>query len=290
MLFHRRCFVIAELISFVWLLAASFRPGFAAAEGDTPRVLSSLVPPHQLELYHKPYSEISDRQQWRMRIHGLRHAMLHPLVWGTRKSERTENRRIIPLKAFILRSSEDPAYSLRSVEIEFEFERIPPDGLLAHPRDYDPLLEVGFHGEFRRGEPGALPLLDRGYVIRLSGIPGLESGVFYRSMSTYEKLLAADTPPVAGGRKYLIRLETDGAGCRLSIDGKQVLEYAGEGLDRGFVSLRSGWHPLGISRLEVRGTKVSAEKSHDVIESGLVPAFPEAFRKVEPALKTLPVS
>jgi hypothetical protein len=248
-------------------------------EKNSVEAESNLIPPSNLPLYEKPFSSLTEREQWRIRIHGLRDAMLHPSVWGTLKSEQTENRQIVPMKRFFLRSSESPAYRMQTFVLGFNFRKIGPGMIERFPRDNDPLIEIGLGGAFERGEPSGRPLVDRSYVLRISGIPSIPSGLYYRSLSKYVLVSAAAQPLIEAGKRYQLEVSTTAKRLVVTINGARFVDESVKNLDRGLVSVRSGWCPLKVSKLEVAGRDPKGSQK----ESGLL-VPPSGSKKIEPGL------
>ncbi len=250
--------------------------------------LTALSPPQSLQLYSKPYTSLSEVQQWRMRIHGLRYVMLHPKVWGERVIERTENRQIVPMKPFVLRSSESDSYRLRTVNMNLAFRKFMGAIAAKRPHDTDGLLEIGLAGELKPGEPGKLPLVDRGYVVRLSSVPSMPSGLYYRSLSTYELLQKAAVAPLALGKRSKLRLSVDSEGVLVMLDDTKFISFKGKDIDKGLVSLRSGWYPTIIKNLEIIGEVSEAGNASTLVENGILTSLPRG--KKEPAFHEKSVS
>lgn len=258
--------------SLALILASLLGPDAAGAE-CRPRSEgeSILMPPANLELYHRKFDKLSDSEQWRVRIHGIRYAALHPLVWGGRRSEKTENRRIVPIKTFFLRSSEDESYRLRGLDLRFRFKAESDGGMLGTD-SRDPVIEVGFGGAFQKGAPGDRPLIDQGYVLRLSAFPGIESGLYYRSQSKYALLVpaAAELARLEVGLDYKLALTVDREGASVLLNGRPLLSHRKPGMDRGLVSLLSSWHPITPRNLKVAGISEINGVREECLESGLI--------------------
>ena len=77
----------------------------------------ALLPPARESIYSKDPSKLNASERWQVMIHGLRMAPLDPRVWGIRSSERTANRRLVPMRPYILRASATPRFFFEEIDI-----------------------------------------------------------------------------------------------------------------------------------------------------------------------------
>jgi len=251
-------------------------PHLAQAEkatGDfeySPLENSILLPlPRDIGVYDKDISSLNHKQQWRVKIHGLRMAPLHPGVWGVRKIDRTENRQLIPIRPFFLRISEDPNFIAEKITLWFMFERAKKKHIVKLPERKAPVLDIGFSGEYEKGLPGGRALRDRGYTARLTGYPRLASGIYYRSHTKFKLQAKGSFPLLETGREYKMELRLMEQMTVVILDEKPFAAIEGRHKN-GLISLTTSWLPITISHLEVKGIIRKKGKEIPVTQSGLV--------------------
>ena len=228
-----------------------------------------LLTPKYTDLYKKSSDKLSERERWRVMIHGLRMAPLDPTVWGIRVTERTENRRLVPMRPFVLRESMAPRFFLGELKVRFKFVRATLKDMQRKFHSKDPLFDIAFGGEFE-GKPGDVSR-DRGYFLRLTAIPELESGFFYQSKGKVEPILKLDPSHLDTAREYELILRGERDRVTAALDGKDLLALKGQELNKGIVSLMTGWNPIKVSELSVKGYVLNDDGSKkEVVASGLI--------------------
>lgn len=243
-----------------------------------PTPSSIFVRPAYLDLYERDLSKLSDSEYWRVKIHGLRECPLDPRIWGTRKIERTENRRLVPIKFFYLRDSELPGFELKKIVTDFFFWPASKEELLTNPHVKDPVFEIGFGGQFIGGALGSLPVRDASHALRLSGHPALDSGMFFRSLDRYLKVSAEDSPILKLKRHHHVELSIDDQNATAVVDKKLFASVTGQHLGSGLVYAITGWNAVGILDLSIEGSMTIAGKRVPQTWSGLVVLPPQQPR------------
>jgi hypothetical protein len=245
-------------------------PAFNLSPAD-----SVLLRPGLLSLYDQNFSKLPHRARWQIRIHGLRFSALHPLIWGQLRSERTLNRNIVPIRPLYLRISENPRYAVEKIELTFRYKPIKQGHIGDNPNLYDPQLDIGFGGQYERGLPGEAPFKNQGYLARFTAIPVLESGIYYRSREKLLLIRPAAFPHIRTGQRQKTVMIFDQKSVQIILNGKPYIKIQAKNLNRGLISLSSGWHPLKISTLKISGSVVQPNGSRTkVVQSGLVKLRP----------------
>ena len=253
------------------LLSYNMSQLFAEDFAQQKRQTVLYTPEAELPLYNKAYSELTKRQRWRRKIHGLRMTALNPKIWTIRNYDRTENRVLIPIRPFFLKASEDESYRLRRISFDFRFSPASKLQMRQNSSQYAPMLDIGIAGAFVLGTHGTRPILDRGYLLRLSAFEELESGLRFRSHRSSVLVHKAAFPIFNTDQLYSFDLEVSDSSLMLHIDGNQFISYTGKNLDTGLISLTNDWHPIYITNLKVEGFLLdenSEKQIHQV--SGLV--------------------
>ena len=263
-------------------------PGIAIGTPNDPASLASiLLPPTNLDLYTKPIKSLTSSEYWRIHMHGLRKAALHQGVWAARKTDRTEGRRVVPIKHFFLRSSERKDYFLENISLNFEFNKVKKKAVLSNPEKTASVFEIEFGGEFVKGPPGEMAKIDRGYVIRLSAFASLDSGIFYRSHQKYLLLQSFEPRLLNTGKNYKVDAKFLKNKVSLYINDSLASTFtvsdSEKSLNHGLLSMITGWNPLRLKKLEISGIIKDGNKETPVIESGLA-ALPEKEPKKIAAL------
>jgi len=261
-------------------------PGTAYSQTKVAPLDSILLPPAGLELYTKPANSLTASEYWRIHMHGLRNAALHQEVWAARKTDRTEGRRVVPIKHFFLRSSEKPNYLLKNILLKFAFNKVNKKAVLSNPEKTASVFEIEFGGEFEKGPPGEMAKVDRGYVIRLSAFAPLDSGIFYRSHQKYLALQYFEPKILDTGKPYKVDIKFLRSNVSIFIDDALVTTFVTSNLEKslnqGLLSMITGWNPLKMKQLEISGVVQDGTKENPIVESGLV-SLPEKAPKDSPA-------
>lgn len=230
---------------------------------------SVLSPPSvSPAVYSIDIEQLTPNQRSRIKVNGIRNAVLRSDVWGTLKTERTENNQLVPIKRFFLRISEDSNFQLSRLSIVFTFPKSGAKSLRQLSR-HDPMFEVGFNGEFLADKTSG-PGKDTGYAARLSASPYLKSGLFYHTGSNYFSVNSVDLPQFEMGMSHTVELTFNEGQVTTFIDQKNFGSYRKKGIDKGLIHLISGWHPVIIQRLNIEGVfKNSLGNKEAVSYSGL---------------------
>jgi len=219
-----------------------------------------------LALYERPFDSLTESQQWRIRIHGVRLAPLHPAIWGGLRREKTDNRRLVPIKRFFLRASADPDFILSEARIRFAFRPANPRYMAKMPHQKDPVFEIGFGGRFDEARLIDPPLVDRFYALRLSAFERVRSGLFIRDQEEFEPRELTMPPRLEVGRPYTVLLQRDSSGVRIFLDGDEIARLADKDAARGLIYLQTSWHPINLTELTITGDTRSKRQTY----SGLV--------------------
>lgn len=231
-----------------------------------------LAPPTttQLAIYERPISSLSRNEKMRIKIHGLRLAPLHPLVWGTLARERTDNRNLVPIKRFFLRDSTDPNFRLSELTVNFHFKPVDPRYMAQMPHQKDPVFEIGFGGRFSEKSISDPPIEDTANILRLSAFPRLRSGFFCRKHERYSELSQSSPALVEVKQSYQLKLKVNSNSASAFLNGELFSEIQGAELDHGLVSLQTSWHPVLVDSLSISGAVVRSGKRESISLSGLI--------------------
>lgn len=232
-----------------------------------------IFPEISKDTYQKDFSKLDKKSRWRLKIHGLRYAGLHPAIWGIRNFDKTDNRALVPIRPFYFRASERDDFQLKSISIRFKFDPVSQQSMSAAPHVHEPMLEINFAGKFQNGIKGEMPKLDRSYVLRFNAAPNFESGLFYASHSKRIKLKEADIPRLETNKWYDLNIYFEKNSLKCILDGKEVIKFSSEPsqiLNSGLLSLINSWHPLMIDSLQVKGKLKDEKEDIDINFSGLV--------------------
>lgn len=262
----------AQPLNTLLILALSLplSPATAAdLEGDLapalqPKTESILLPvPGSFDLYERSYRSLAGKSRWKIRMHGLRNAPLHPATWGMRREHRTLSRNLVAMRPFYLRASEDPEFSIQSISTRFNFEAVTEEQINGSPERFTPLLDIGFAGTFAplEGDISA----DRTYYVRLSGSTRFPSGLYFRNHDS--STLIEELPPVSSGSPVNVTLEFKDRSVSVGLNDHTARTFElGQSTEKGYVYLHTDWHPLSMDKLVVSGTK----NSQPVTFSGLI--------------------
>lgn len=237
----------------------------AAAE---PQRLSVFLPPENAKLYQADPASLSEAEKWRVRMFGLRLVALDPSVWAVRRSEKTENRRLVALKPYYLRISEEPGFVIESIDVSFKFRKVTPRAEKTQAHSSDSVLDIGFGGEYQAGGPLQQPLKDTSWILRVSAFSPMESGFFFRSGSQQILLKETARPLLETAVDYRLGLRFGENGVSVSLNDEPFGDFEKKGVNRGLVYLMTGWNPIKAERLEVKGRN---EKTGEALTfSGMV--------------------
>jgi hypothetical protein len=226
-----------------------------AEESNSTSILLPPPAPEVLALYEKPAASRTEREQWRIRIFGLRLAPLHPLTWGTLKRERTYNRHLVPIKRYFLRESEAAGFEVETIKFKFRFKGADPRYMEKMPHQKDPVFEIGFGGEFREDGMATKPLADRFYILRLSAYAPLASGIFERNLERYSEISLSQLPRLTVGADYDVALRLTKEEVQVSINGEEFVRARASGASKGLVTLQTSWHPIDLTELSIIGRR-----------------------------------
>lgn len=254
------------------LVLACLSIGSALAEptGLTAQADSILLPPKYLPLYEKSFSQLNPSEQWRVRIHGLRLAPLHPAVWGIRRSEKTENRRLVPIRPFYLRASEDKDFVVESINLLFSFKKVAKEAASRNYHDKDSVFDVGFSGRYREGLPLAGPLEDTSYVLRLTAFDDFISGLYFRSQTKHVLVKEAAVKSLETNLSYSLSLSFQPETVTAVLNGQPFMQFRQESVNKGLIYLITSWNAINLDQLEVKGYFVH-NPLEQVSYKGLVP-------------------
>ncbi len=238
--------------------------GIAAAD-------SVLVPPPlDASVYDKPWSALNVAQRRKLSLYGLRFAPLDPRVWGLRVIDVTESKILIPIRPFFLRASDSAEFRLESIEVLFEFKKVPPALMEKHPREHDPVFEIGFAGAYSSAPPGAPAAQDRGFAARLSAFPAIPSGFYERARDRYETLGECSQRTLDTGRDYSARLQFSDDEVSLSVDGAPCAVLRKKNLGLGLVSFQTSWSPVLFKKVAIRARSGPGITPAQVLPSGII--------------------
>lgn len=224
--------------------------------------------PADSSLYDKSWDSLNVAQRRKLSLYGLRFAPLDPRIWGLRSIDVTESKILIPIRPFFLRASESKDFRVASIEVEFEFKKVSAALMEKHPREHDPVLEVGFAGRYTRPESGRLPVEDTGFAARLSGFPQIASGLYEHSRGHYTLLQACSLPTLETGRVYRAVLEFSTTNVDFVLDGSVCATLSRPNLQSGLLSIETSWSPVLFKKLDIRALR-SGSPAHP-IPSGII--------------------
>ncbi|MCO6430300.1 MAG: hypothetical protein J5J00_05515 [Deltaproteobacteria bacterium] len=210
-----------------------------------------LLPPGPLERYNKDVNKLSESERWRIMIHGLRMAPLHPEHWGIRRTERTENRRLVPMRPFVLRQSTDPHFFFEEISFRAKFVNVNERQMLKHPHAKDPVFDIFFGSEYEQSK-GQI-VTDRGYLLRLTAFPGFKSGIYYQSLGKLEPIQLLPQALLSTREEYHVAIYGRSDTVSVHINGSEAATVKRNSINKGIVALMTGWHPVGLSDLKVLG-------------------------------------
>ncbi|MCB0324495.1 MAG: hypothetical protein KDD69_13025 [Bdellovibrionales bacterium] len=232
------------------------------------------APPTDRSIYDRDPRSLTKKERWKIRLHGLRVAALDPNVWAMRRIDRTDNRRLIPIRPYYLRASEDPTFRLTEILMTLRFDSASSHNIEQAPATHSPVFEIGFGGKFVMGLPGERPAEDSGYAVRLSASPLVQNGLVYHSHAN-SVLLQEGSPEttIEAGQAYRLRLTVGAREAVLYVNEKPYFRYRSTGeqeLQAGLVSLVGDWLPVTVTDLTVRGERLINGVRENFSESGLV--------------------
>lgn len=216
-----------------------------------------LLDPQNLKIWDK--KKLSDRESWPIKIHGLRMAPLHPSVWGALRSDRTENRRLVPIKPYYLRVSDDRDTAIDRVFLRFSFKRTSGDTAFKNYHAKDSVFDIGFGGSFTPGHSLERPLRDESYVLRLSGFEPAPSGIYFRSHTKFAKI-AKPQLILPSGVEHQVELNFRPERTTVFLNGAIFLELDRADLGAGLFYLQTSWNPVKIDELIIEGR--TGEEKH----------------------------
>lgn len=232
---------------------------------------SLFLPPQNEALYKKSPLKLNDSEYWRIKIFGLRMVPLDPTIWALRKVDRTDNRRLVPIRPFYLRQSEKQNFLLEQVDINFSFSKVTAKEAMRVPFRKDALLEIEFAGRYRESLPYQDPKEDSAYGVRLSAFPNMPSGFYFRSYNNVKVIEEFMPNQIESGKQLDFSLKLDHNRVIAILSGIQLGEIKGRDLRRGLVSLETGWHPVSMNKLSLNVKSISS--NGEVLEhvlSGLI--------------------
>ncbi len=249
---------IPAFILLTLLVNFSHAPSAQAEDGDIPAILSAPA----LTPFDKDPSTLSITQRWSVMIHGLRYAPLDPFTWGVLKRDTTDNRRLVPMRPFYLRSSEDRDFKVKEISVTFSFYKADPGYVARVPHMKDSILEIGFQGKYQPDPSSPIPLIDQSKILKLSAIEIISSGVFERTRSKITPINSTRIANLETGVKYSVALKFSDDQMQAYLNDKQIAQVADKNINRGLISLMTGWNPLGVEQLLIT--------SDNKVESGLL--------------------
>ncbi len=241
-------YLVAVVSSFSFN-SASFGQNITSEKNQS----SLFLAPQYLSLYSKDPEKLSEQEQWRIKIHGLRIASLHPIVWSVKKSERTENRRLIAIRPYYLRASEDPDFIFDEFRIKFVFKKVSKEEASRDYHDKDSVLDIGFNGQFIEGPPLTRALKDDSYVIRLTPFDDFKSGLFFRSYNKHILQKEMQNTYLETATPYDFRILFTKDNVIAELNGIQVLNIENKNLNSGLFYLTTSWNPVHITDLKIKG-------------------------------------
>lgn len=224
------------------------------AVAEAPKRTIFLATPQNLSNYERDFDSLGERPRWHVRIHGIRYAGLDPRIWAIRKIDRTDNRRLVPIRPLYLRASEAEDFRIDRIELEFRFKPVKVRHMKSIAEQKTPILDIGFGGEFEPGHPGELPAVDRGYVLRLTAHPDFESGFMYHSQGRFLPLGEPPSAVIVPDTPYSLAVLFNEQSIEANMNGEVVAQLEGS-FSKGLVHLVTGWHPIKVESLMVYGTK-----------------------------------
>ena len=223
------------------------------------------------EIYAKPIEVLSKAERWKVRLHGLRGAPLHPKFWQAALADRTHSRQIVPIRSFYFVPSLEPGFNVNKALFKMRFKKRSAVEMAGSPQTYDPVFEVRFAGEVVEGVSGERPLIDRTYFLRFSAFSELDSGLFFRSRLKSVKIADARAPHLEVGKEYRIEIIFRENVVRVQINNEPWVLGHGQNLSSGLFALIASWHPIIISQIQIKGETLDGGQRLAFSESGLVP-------------------
>ena len=236
-------------------------------------ILAPLPGADVIRRYEIPFEQLSTRERWQTRIHGLRFAPLDPRIWAPFRYDRTDNRTLIPIKRYVLRASEEPGFVLRSIEVRFRFRPSGRAAMEKRSHQHDPVFDISIGGRMA----GTSPPDEQFSVVRLSAFPSIPSGVYRETARRFRLREGGALPLLETGRIYLVRIECVGELTTVLLDGHPVSSVREPGLCAGLLSLQTSWHPVLVESLRI-DAKTARTASWQELPSGLVPVGADGGR------------
>ena len=234
-----------------------------------PVLKTDLLPPAFLNLYKKPADSLSYLQKWNIMIHGLRMAALDPLVWGIRRSQRTENRRLVPIRPLYLRMSEQKDFIFEELNVIFIFRAVNKDAAIKNYHTKDSVFDIGFAGEYKAGTAIEPPKRDTSYVVRLSAFDDFPSGIFYRSQDMHILLEKPTNPILKTAEEYHLKLLFSDNGVQAYLNDEHFAALEQKGINSGLLYMLTSWNPLRIDSLSITGHH-KGSRDEKILLSGLI--------------------
>lgn len=217
---------------------------------------SKFLPPVNLDLYEREPFSLNQSETWKVLIHGIRMSPLHPAEWGQLRSERTMNRRLIPIRPLYLRASDKNEFHLSKISFRFRFAPVNKKQLRKMPHSSAPILDLGFGGRVELDSTGTVELVDNGYVLRLSGFPETPSGFLYRVRQQSRSLQAFASSTISTGEFHTVSLSIKGDTALVMLDSRKLGSITGGNYRLGLVSLLTDWHPIYMKELSIEGSEL----------------------------------
>ena len=252
---------LTNLLSFFFLAQSSY--------AEKSPVLAKAD--YNEEDYRVAPSKLYKKSRWRLKMNGPLMSPLDPEIWGYRKFDRVDNRLLVSIRPFYLRVSDtDPSFRLRKITAEIYFEKMSYQNMKVAPHVSAPLLDVIFGEEIETGLSGQRLKVDRGYIHRLNAFANLHSGLYYRNREKILSLATANSPMMRTGQWHRIDFRVSSSEAIVYVNGKTFSKIKGRDFDKGLVGLLSGWHPVQIRNLNIRGIRRIDGKEVKYQESGLI--------------------
>ena len=237
-------------------------PASAAASNT---ILSSAA---RAECYDSEFSMLSRNLRMMVLRHGLRGVPLDPAVWGHLRWEKTQNRDFVPIRRFFLRASEDPAFSLSSIEFNFSFHKVNPHYLEKVPHLKESILDIGLGGRVSFNNLTAQEH-SSGYAVRFSAMNDVSSGVCALDGSHYT--LLAPLAKVETGRVYHVSINISSDQLRIRLDDLPEQRLNLNGLAHGLVWAIAGWNGASLTDLKLTARSAGSNSSQEhSLNSGLI--------------------
>lgn len=211
-------------------------------------------PPFDPIDFGKSYKKLSSAERWKIKMNGLRFSALDPVVWGHLKVDTTENKNLVSIRPFYLRDSEKRGFKLTKARLRFAYKYRAHRQISLQPQTNASMLDIEIGGKYIPSVPPAPPAHDTAYVLRLSALPGIRSGLFFRNGINYSLVKRGKKKNIKTGKDYTLDLHIAGEEFTATLNGREILSYFKEKFGYGLFSLQSGWNPIYLSELQLKGT------------------------------------